>query len=145
MKRRAFLIGLVTGAAVAGPALAQGVVDDIVAQLKRQGFRSVVTERTLLGRVRIVASRGDGSREIIINPRTGEILRDFWSPKSGGKGKVEIIDDRSRSGRSHDDDDDDDDDDNDDDDDDDDDDKDNSGSGSSGSGSGGGGDDDDDD
>lgn len=137
MKRRAFLIGLVAGAAVVGPALAQGLVDDVVAQLKRQGFRSVVTERTLLGRVRIVASRGDGSREIIINPRTGEILRDLWTSKSGGKGKVEIIEERSGSDRSDDDDDEDDDEDDEDD---------SSGSGSGGSGGGGsGGDDDDDD
>lgn len=97
MKRRAFLIGLVAGAAMAGPALAQGVVDDVVAQLRRQGFRSIVTERTLLGRIRIIATRSDGSREIIINPRTGEILRDFWTARSGGKGKVEIIEDRSGS------------------------------------------------
>lgn len=134
MKRRAFLSGLVAGVALAGPALAQGIVDDIVGQLRRQGFRSVVTERTLLGRVRIVASRSDGSREIIVNPRTGEILRDLWSPKSGGKGKVEIIEENSgkgSGGSDHDDDDDDD----------------NSGSGSSGgnSGSGGGDDSDDDD
>ncbi|WP_374432888.1 hypothetical protein [Tabrizicola sp.] len=114
MKRRAFLSGLVAGVALAGPALAQGLVDDIVGQLRRQGFRSVVTERTLLGRVRIVASRADGSREIIVNPRTGEILRDLWSPKSGGKGNVEIIEDNSgkgSGGSGHDDDDDDDDDD----------------------------------
>lgn len=127
MKRRAFLIGLVAGAVMAGPALAQGVVDDVVAQLRRQGFRSIVTERTLLGRIRIIATRSDGSREIIINPRTGEILRDFWTARSGGKGKIEIIDDRSGSGGSDDDDDDDGD-----------------GGGNSGSG-GGGGDDDDDD
>jgi hypothetical protein len=126
MKRRAFLAGLLVGGAFAGPALAQGLVDDIIAQLRRQRFQTVTTERTLLGRVRILATRDDGAREIIVNPRTGEILRDLWTPVSGGKAKVEIIDDRS--GRDTDEDDDDDED------------EDNSGSGSSGSG----GDDDDD-
>jgi hypothetical protein len=126
MKRRAFLTGLLVGGAFAGPALAQGLVDDIISQLRRQRFQSVTTERTLLGRVRILAIRGDGAREIILNPRTGEILRDLWTPVSGGKAEVEIIDDRS--GRDTDEDDDDDGD------------EDNSGSGSSGSG----GDDDDD-
>ena len=130
MKRREFLSGLVLGLAAAGPSLAEGVVDSIIRQLRRQGFRSVVEERTLLGRVRIYAERKDGSREIIVNPRTGEILRDLWLPIAGGDGHVEIIRGGSGSGSNsgpggggdHDDDDDDDDD---------------SGSGSSGGGSGG--------
>jgi hypothetical protein len=125
MKRRALLSGLVAAVVTAAPALAQDLIANIVAQLKRQGFRSVVTERTLLRRVRIVATRRDGVREIIVNPRTGEILRDLWTPASGGNSKVDIIDDRS----GRDDDDDDDDDDDGDDDDDDDDDDGNSGSG----------------
>ena len=83
MKRRAFLAGLVSGLTLAGPALAGDVIDSIVRQLKKQGFRSVVQERTLLGRVRIVAKRKDGTREIIVNPRTGEILRDLWTPLNG--------------------------------------------------------------
>ena len=70
MKRRAFLTGLVSGATLAGPALASDVVDSIISQLKKQGFRSIVQERTLLGRVRIVAEKKDGTREIIVNPRT---------------------------------------------------------------------------
>ncbi len=107
MKRRGFLIGLAAGAAFASPALAQGVVDDIVRQLKNQGFRSVVTEQTLLGRVRILAERRDGQREIIINPRTGEILRDLWTAFSGGKRTVDIVRDGSGgSGGGHADDDD---------------------------------------
>ena len=154
MKRRDFLCGMAAGLAVGGPALAEGVADSIVRQLKRLGFRSIVQERTLLGRVRITAQRNDGLREIIVNPNTGEILRDLWTPAGGGSG-VAIIDDRggksgkdgnSGHGSGGDDDEDDDDDDDDDEDDDDDDDDgadDNSGSGSGNSGSGGGGDDND--
>lgn len=109
MKRREFLSGLAVGLVLASPAAAQDYVDSIVRQLKQQGYRSIVQERTLLGRVRIVANRKDGEREIIVNPRTGEILRDLWIPVDGAKGKVTIIDDHS--GGDHDDDDDDDDDD----------------------------------
>lgn len=117
MKRREFLGGMATGIVAAGPALASDLVDSIVRQLKKQGFKSISTERTLLGRVRILADRKDGSREIIINPRTGEILRDLWTPTQGGKSGVEIIRDPGSSGgggtggKDHDDDDDDDDDD----------------------------------
>jgi hypothetical protein len=100
MKRRAFLAGLAGAAIAASPALAQDFVDDIIGQLKKQGFRSVVTERTLLGRVRILADRKDGQREIIVNPRTGEILRDLWTAFAGGKSTVDIVRDGSGGGGS---------------------------------------------
>lgn len=115
MIRRAFLTGLVAGVALAGPALASEVVDGIIRQLKSLGFRSIVQERTLLGRVRITANRKDGSREIIVNPRTGEILRDLWTALDGRVGATSIINETGGSGGhgggSDEDDDDDDDDD----------------------------------
>lgn len=95
MKRREFLYGLAAGVALATPAMAESVAESIVRQLKRLGFRGVSQERTLLGRVRIVATRSDGQREIIVNPKTGEILRDLWTPAVDGEaGGVAIIDDR---------------------------------------------------
>lgn len=122
MKRRDFLTVLATGLAAADPALAQDYVRSIVRQLRQQGFASVTEERTLLGRVRIVAVSGDGRREIIVNPNNGEILRDLWSPSGNGVAEVTIIDDRKPGkgkgkgkGGNDDDDDDDDDDDRDDD------------------------------
>jgi hypothetical protein len=124
MKRREFLYGLAAGVAIATPVGAEGVVDSIVRQLKGLGFRTIVQERTLLGRVRIIATREDGQREIIVNPKTGEILRDLWTPVGGGPGAIAIIDDRSGKLK--------DDDDGNDDDDDDDDDEDNSGHGGGG-------------
>ena len=137
MKRREFLTGIAVGLALASPAAAQDIVDSILGQLRKQGYRSIVQERTLLGRVRIVADRKDGEREIILNPRTGEILRDLWIPVDGGSGTVHIIDDHSSSGH----DDDDDDGGNHDDDDDDDDDDDHGDGGDDNSGHGGGDDD----
>ena len=147
MNRRDFTLMALAALCAGTPALAAGYQDQIVSQLKKQGYGNIRVQRTLLGRVRIVASGSGGRREIILNPRTGEILRDFWtdtgaSSSSGGK-----IIDSGGSGRSSDDEDDDD---NSgrgggsDDDDDDDDDVDNSGSDNSGSdNSGSDGDDDD--
>lgn len=60
------------------PAAADGIRDSIVSQLKQQGYREIVISRTWLGRTRILARREGERREIIINPRTGEILRDLW-------------------------------------------------------------------
>ena len=121
MKRRDFLTVLAAGMAAASPALAQDYVRSIVRQLRKQGFSAIVEERTLLGRVRIVAVSRDGQREIIVNPNNGEILRDLWSPSGNGVTEVTIIDDRKPGkgkdkdkGGSDDDGDDDDDDDDDD-------------------------------
>ncbi len=96
MKRRAFLT--ITAAATlacvaASAAQADGFSDGIVAQLTQQGFQNIATETTWLGRSRIVGSRVDGQREIIINPRTGEILRDLWTSADGVQTPYPILDD----------------------------------------------------
>jgi hypothetical protein len=98
MKRRDFMSGLVAAAVLTGPALAQDHDASVISQLERMGFRIVRQERTLLGRVRIVGVRADGRREIIINPNSGEILRDLWSPTSGGNRTSTIIEDKSGGG-----------------------------------------------
>lgn len=149
MDRRTFLATSLAGLLAAGPALAASFQDEVVAQLKKQGFGSIRVQRTLLGRVRILASRGDGQREIILNPRTGEILRDLWvASGAGGSGDGLLLEDDGSRG---DDDARDDDDGEEEEDDDEKDDgggsnsgsgSDNSGSGSDNSGSGGGDDDD---
>jgi len=139
MKRRAFLTGIM--AVFAAPVAAQpsSVTDQIIAMLRDQGYTEIRISRTWLGRVRILAVSGQYWREIIISPRTGEILRDYWEPvaadgssPSGYFDREELEDhdddgdgddSRGRSNGSNggqsDDDDDDDDDDNDDDSDDD--------------------------
>ena len=95
MNRRRFLYQLtaastlvLTGAA----AFAATYTDAVVSQLTKQGFYTIAVQTTLLGRVRILADRGDGQREIILNPRTGEILRDTWQA-SGSATTMPIIDD----------------------------------------------------
>ena len=97
MKRREFMSGLVATATLAGPALAQDYVASVISQLEEMGFRSVRQERTLLGRVRIVGTRGDGRREIIVNPNNGEILRDLWTPSSGSNRASDIMSDKSET------------------------------------------------
>jgi hypothetical protein len=73
-------------AATSVAAAAGAFEDSIVSQLRNQGFRDIDVSRTLLGRSRIVGQSDDLVREIIVNRTTGEILRDYWERKGGGKG-----------------------------------------------------------
>ena len=71
-------------AALAFPAQGAGLADSIVSQLRAQGFTSVDVSTTLLGRVRILAEGAASRREIVLNPRTGEILRDYEESLTDG-------------------------------------------------------------
>ncbi|MCB1388803.1 MAG: hypothetical protein KDK12_06620 [Rhodobacteraceae bacterium] len=96
MNRRSFLSGALA-AMLPLPAFALDRVDDVVRDLRRQGYGAITIGRTLLGRTRIVATGTPGRREIVVNPRTGEILRDFWDPASGARsgGSVDYDDEGS--------------------------------------------------
>ncbi|MFN3292639.1 MAG: hypothetical protein ACK4S2_11210 [Gemmobacter sp.] len=85
MHRRRLILGLVAVLA-AGPLSAQSLADRVTRDLQRQGLTSIETSRTLLGRTRIVGTGPEGRREVILNPRTGEILRDLWQPSGTGSG-----------------------------------------------------------
>ena len=90
INRRKFISILVAASFAAVPAEAD-VKDLVISQLKAQGFREIRIGRTLLGRTRIVATSSRMRREIIINPRTGEILRDYWevlAPGPAGEGQI---------------------------------------------------------
>ncbi len=104
-------------------AAAQSVQDQIVTQLQGQGFSQITLERTWLGRVRVTALRDDLRRELVFNPQTGEILRDYWRTISGNDGGPPLFNPSgggsNNPGGSGNDDDDEDDDDEDDDDEDD--------------------------
>ena len=63
------------GMAQAGGALT--VEERLVAGLQDQGYRVVEKGYTFLGRLRIVAENDKIHREIVVNPGTGEILRDY--------------------------------------------------------------------
>ncbi len=70
----ALALATLPAAAQAGP-----VEDSVIRQLRAQGFSRIEVARTMLGRVRIVARSAELEREIIVDPRTGEILRDYWA------------------------------------------------------------------
>lgn len=117
LSRLVLVLCLVLAPLAATAGRADDVRDYIVRELREDGYSDIRLSRTLLGRMRFVATRPDARREIVVNPRTGEILRDyirFLNSSGGGSGGY---------GSGYDDDDDDYDDDN-------------SGSGSSNSGSG---------
>jgi hypothetical protein len=126
MRRRQMLTGgtaTLVLLALGAPALAKEPVEQVMDQLRKQGFGNITVQRTLLGRARILAERGASRREIILNPRTGEILRDLWLDQGGSAVAKSVIgddtdsdDDNSGKGGGSDDDDDKDDDDSDDDD-----------------------------
>lgn len=59
------------------PGFADVISDRVVANLKAQGFVVIQMDRTWLGRIWILAESKDVRREIVINPATGEILRDY--------------------------------------------------------------------
>ena len=98
MNRRKMIVATGSALMVAasvGAGLAATFADDVVSQLSKQGFINILSETTWLGRVRITANRNGGLREIVLNPRTGEILRDIWSPDGNQTGQVPIVDDVS--------------------------------------------------
>ncbi len=51
--------------------------DQIVAQLEANGYVIILVERTWLGRGRVVAEKLGVQRELVFNPGTGEIFRDY--------------------------------------------------------------------
>lgn len=53
---------------------------EIIAELKSEGYADIEVGRTWLRRVRIVAAGPRGAREIVIDPRNDEILRDYETP-----------------------------------------------------------------
>jgi hypothetical protein len=84
MPRRKLMLGLAVLLTLPRALMAQNAPDQIVKQLHTQGYTTISVERTWLGRTRILASNPEAQREIIVNPTTGEILRDFWKPLAVG-------------------------------------------------------------
>ena len=65
-------------AATPGQASEQRITPEMVsAALEGQGYVVASSTRTLLGRVRIVASKGLIWREVVLDLSTGQILRDY--------------------------------------------------------------------
>lgn len=76
---RVAALGLALALAPASPILAEEnpVEARLVASLTQQGYTIVEEGYTFLGRLRIVAQNDTLRREIVVNPGTGEVLRDY--------------------------------------------------------------------
>lgn len=79
LKRIIFILVLAMALPVAQPVLANPIADSAVSQLRKQGYNDIQVQRTLLGRIRITATSETYTRELVIHPITGEIMRDRWS------------------------------------------------------------------
>ena len=66
----------------------------MIQSLQSQGFSGIEVSRTWLGRTRIVATGSAGRREIVLNPNTGEVLRDYLD-------ETETETERGREGDGH--------------------------------------------
>lgn len=58
------------------------VAGDAVQFLEAQGYEVVRLERTILGRIRIEAERGELRREMVLDRNSGEVLRDLIREQS---------------------------------------------------------------
>lgn len=76
-KMQKLLLGLIVFIGTTLPMFADAITDRIVANLESQGFVVVQINRTWLGRMWILAESQDVRREVVFNPVTGEILRDY--------------------------------------------------------------------
>lgn len=100
MNRRNFLIAAAAFTLLSTTAARADYVEDVVEWLTAQGYSNIQVTRTLLGRVKIVAAKGSGYREMICNPRTGEILRDIWIDGNGEVHPPTVTSDSSGSSGS---------------------------------------------
>ena len=76
-------VGAVALALVVTAAQADSLSDSLTRQLRAQGFTEVEVSRTWLGRLRVEARNDRMHREIVVNPNTGEILRDYTHAADG--------------------------------------------------------------
>ncbi|MBY6162829.1 hypothetical protein KUV73_18235 [Mameliella alba] len=77
---------LLAALSVASPVLAQSHRDAVIQRLASEGFTNFRVRRTWLGFDQIVAEGPAGRREVVINPSTGAVKRDYLysSTKPGG-------------------------------------------------------------
>ncbi|WP_425074409.1 hypothetical protein [Sagittula sp. S175] len=86
--RKVFLAISTMLSIAAQSATAQTALEQVVDQLQQQNFSRIEVQRTFLGRLRITAARGGVEREVVLNPSTGAILRDYSTSRGGDDGKA---------------------------------------------------------
>ncbi len=91
LKRIIFILVLAMALPMAQPIFANPIADSAVSQLRDQGYNDIQVQRTLLGRIRITATRTNTTRELVIHPITGEVMRDRWSSTAQSATKPDPI------------------------------------------------------
>ena len=84
-KRLMICFVLLAVMAAGAPVVAGTISEAAVAQLRTKGYNNITVRRTLLGRIRIIATTDETRREIVIHPLTGQILRDKLVTKDGAR------------------------------------------------------------
>lgn len=80
MSKRHIVLTLLSAAlSASSPAFAQSQLDRVVSDLRSENYDTITIKRTFLGRIRVYGSGSAGVREVILNPSTGEVLRDYAS------------------------------------------------------------------
>ena len=74
---KTLLMATLALAGFCAPAYSQTVEQRLVAELTGQGYTILEDGHTFLGRLRIVAENETLYREIVVNPSTGEVFRDY--------------------------------------------------------------------
>ena len=71
------------------PAHAQvPVADDVIARIEADGFTVIEVKRSWLGRIVITASDSTDLREVVLNRKSGEILRDQRFPMEDSEDRL---------------------------------------------------------
>lgn len=87
MNRRQIMFAALAMGLMLSPTLAHAdddEIEDIIEDLREDwGFERIDATTSLLGRVQIRAVNAAWVREMVVNPRTGEVLRDVWFDSSG--------------------------------------------------------------
>ena len=94
MTLRSTILSIVLTFLLSVAASAQDRSQAMIQSLQSQGFSGIEVSRTWLGRTRIVATGSAGRREIVLNPNTGEVLRDYLD-------ETETETERGREGDGH--------------------------------------------
>ena len=81
-------LALLLGTSAAMAETTSQLTEPIVSRLQEEGYVVVQIKRTWLGRILIISQNGEFLREVVINPHTGEILRDKLFALDGSNGAV---------------------------------------------------------
>jgi hypothetical protein len=96
MKR--LIIAAICAFAIGQPVLAQSIDERIAASLQAEGYEIVTMNRTWLGRIYVIAETDTIRREMVFNPATGEVLRDYAVTKGPATSLADTGSDGNRNG-----------------------------------------------